>query len=207
MKNSVRINHLIVVSSLFLAVAGSAEENEQLVESNSPQDLGVEEPIVALRVGTVDADSVRDAGIALRLKEAAQLYFYPKEFRSIVSLFGYPVENIQGACAHEVSERTAEAEVGRIARIIDDSAARTRAIISMDYAAINTLDSKHSLSVQTFEKLCNSLKDLSNVEDEDRLVIATENPIPSLESTHRYLIESLVLTNGTSPLESLKSQY
>ena len=204
MKHSIRIYDLVLISLLFLTAVGSAEEKEQPEQSNLGQQSSTEKSSVGLSVGTFDADSVRDAGIALRLKEAAQLYFYPKEFRSIVSLFGYPLEEIKRVCSNNVGDRNEKSEalagieVGRIARIVDDSAARTRAIVSSDHDTANTPKSKNDLSNQTFENLCDSLGDLSRMQNDDILVIATENPIPLIKPTHRYLVENLVLASRTS---------
>ena len=110
MKHSIRIYDLVLISLLFLTAVGSAEEKEQPEQSNLGQQSSTEKSSVGLSVGTFDADSVRDAGIALRLKEAAQLYFYPKEFRSIVSLFGYPLEEIKRVCSNNVGDRNEKSE-------------------------------------------------------------------------------------------------
>ena len=204
MRHSSRIRDFIFICSLLLTAVGLAEEIEQPKESSAPQESDMEKPSVALSVGTFDAESVRDAGIGLRLKEAAELYFYPREFRSIVSLFGYPLEDIQSACTNSIGDGIEESktlagiDVGRIARIVDDSVSRTREIVSRDNATGSTLESKNDLSNQTLEKLCNSLGDLSENKNQDRLVIATENPIPILKPTHRYLVENVVLAKRTS---------
>ena len=36
------------------------------------------------------------------------------------------------------------------------------------------------------------------MQNDDILVIATENPIPLIKPTHRYLVENLVLASRTS---------
>lgn len=179
MKTTFRTYYCILFSTLLLTSVGSAQYADLIV----------------------DESSVQDAGIALRIKEAAEWYFYPEEFRSTISLFGYQLAVVQDTCTEHIgsnsegSRTLAAMEMGRIAQVVDDSDTRTRVIVLENSDTSNRSDSQHSWQRRTFASLC---KEIWTIDDNDSHIIATENPIPILQPTHRYLVDRFKLSKRTS---------
>lgn len=104
----------------------------------------------------------------------------------MIPLYGYRLDHITSICENVNKEQDPLLSLGRIATVNDDLESRNGMIDDKE----NKL-SESDASSYTLDNLCRSiLPALGALENENKLVIAVENPLPSVMPTHRYLIDT-----------------
>lgn len=192
MSFTIRLINLINATSVMLIVAHVtlAQPHWEAGKPNSPSGDSQQEQHPDTQISLFEADSVRDASLGVRIKEAAELYFLPKKFRSLVSLYGYRFSDVVEIC-NSPNPLSKDLPIGRIAAINESPDSATREIIVKTPNTDTQKSSHYTKPDHTLSELCESL--LNNTQSTSRMkIIAIEKPLPlrDVMPSHRYILNA-----------------
>ena len=138
---------------------------------------------------TFESNQVEDVDLMTRGKWVAEWYLYPKHLQSTVSLYGYRRSDIQDTCSSSSNNN-----VGMAAFVWDENEAVSNTRRLTDHAGHNFMDP--NANSYTVGDICLSPSlDPTIEQNQDRpgenisLFVITQNPIPNVWPTHRYVVE------------------
>ena len=194
---------MILVSASFGQIKDSTDRNDGM---DLPRDdSSSERSIHEIRMSFIVNEEWREATIYERIKEDIVAAFYPKSNRSLISLFGYPLDYFQESCTQYDGEKKRPylgIKLGRIVAIKDDLIGDkpTRVLQNETMKTLIRPRPKHlNQSMFTANLLCESLNSIIDKYD-DLDMIAVERPIPTVLPNYRYLIQASTLDNTTETI-------